>query len=267
MINGHGLKPKKKFGQHFLTDRAVLLRIADACALQAQDTVIEIGAGTGQLTTLLGERARRVIAIEKDRDLIPKLHHACAHLKTVEIVNQDVLRFDLADFGVPRGYILVGNIPYYITGKIIELALEQWPAPKRIVFTVQKEVAERICAKPGQLSILGVLTQALALPTIVKTIPRGAFSPPPKVDSAILELVPRDHIPERQFALMKNAVKAGFSHPRKLCASNLASHYGLQRSETEYVFMQCGVSSSARAQDLTLEQWIKISTLLKPLSA
>ncbi len=267
MIDGREPKPKKKFGQHFLADRTVLLRIADTCALRTEDTVIEIGAGTGQLTTLLGERAGRVIAIEKDRDLIPKLHHACAHLKTVEIVNQDVLRFNPADFGVARGYVLAGNIPYYITGKIIEFALEQWPAPKRIVFTVQKEVAERICAKPGHLSILGVLTQTLALPTIIKTIPRGAFSPPPKVDSAILELVPHDRISEKQFALMKNAVKAGFSHPRKLCASNISASYGMAKTETEKLFGQCAIQPSARAQNITVEQWIKISTLLKPFSA
>lgn len=260
-------KPKKKFGQHFLHDQSVLSRIAQSCRIEEGDTVVEIGAGKGQLTTLLASLGERIIAVEKDRDLIPELEHACAAFKNVAIIQDDVLRVDPANLGIAPGYILAGNIPYYITGKIIELALEQWPKPKQIVFTVQKEVALRICAKPGSLSILGVLTQALAIPRVIAQISKTAFWPAPKVDSAVLELIPRELPAEFDKDAFKQAVKSGFSHPRKLCASNLSIAYGTERKKIEQIFAQCGVNPSVRSQDISVSQWIEISTLLKPLSA
>ncbi len=267
MADERTTKPKKRFGQHFLVDRMILERIAQSCRIERNDTVVEIGAGQGQLTVLLAQQAARVVAIEKDRDLISALTKICAPLGNVDISQQDALDFRPEKHGIDQGYILAGNIPYYITGKIIELALEQWPKPKRIVFTVQKEVALRIAAESGALSILGVLTQMLATPRVVGSIPPGAFSPAPKVESAILELIPNEFPEKSSLPTIKTAVKAGFSHPRKLCASNLAEKYGGQRTEIEKIFAQCGIGASARAQDITIGQWIEISTLLKPLSA
>ncbi len=256
--------PKKRFGQHFLRDEKILSRIADACGATPRDTIVEIGAGEGTLTTLLARRAGSVIAIEKDRDLIPILRAQCAKNTNITIVQADALRFDPHQRGVKPGFILCGNIPYYLTGAIMRIALEQWPKAKRIVFTLQEEVAQRICAKPGNLSILGVLTQILATPRIVGNIKKGSFWPVPKVDSAILTLEPKIPMPQHAYAAVKTVVRAGFSHPRKRCASNLSSELGVDQTVVANAFASLHIRIDARAQDLSPDQWIGISTLLKP---
>ncbi len=180
-------RAKRRLGQHFLTDRGILARIADALDAGPQDTVLEIGAGPGGLTEALAQRAGRVVAIEKDRDLIEGLTQ---RLPAVEVVEADALSVDWHEYaGHP--FLLAGNIPYNITSPLLEKALSE-PQPDRIVFLVQREVADRIVASPGtrEYGALTVGVQAVARAERLFTVPAGAFQPRPKVDSAVLRLTP-----------------------------------------------------------------------------
>ncbi len=180
-------RAKRRLGQHFITDRGILARIADVLDAGPQDTVLEIGAGPGGLTEALAQRAGRVVAIEKDRDLIEGLRN---RLPAVEVVEADALSVDWhACAGHP--FLLAGNIPYNITSPLLEKALSE-PQPDRIVFLVQREVADRIVASPGtrEYGALTVGVQAVARAERLFTVPAGAFQPRPKVDSAVLRLTP-----------------------------------------------------------------------------
>jgi 16S rRNA (adenine1518-N6/adenine1519-N6)-dimethyltransferase len=185
------LAPRKRLGQHFLVDRGALERIADALAPTAEDTVIEIGPGRGALTDLLAARARRVIAIELDRDLVPVLRTRYALAGNVEVIERDVLEVSLGDVAGGE-YLLAGNVPYYITTPILFHALEA-PRPLRAVYLVQREVAERVAAPPGSriYGALSVNVQGFAHAEIVGHVGAGAFRPPPSVESAILRITPR----------------------------------------------------------------------------
>lgn len=181
------MRAKRRLGQHFLNDPRILARIADAVGAGREDTVLEIGPGPGALTTALVERAGRVVAIEKDRDLVPALR---ARVPRATIVEGDALTLDWRGVAGPR-FLVAGNIPYNITTPLIDKALEP-PRPPRIVFLVQKEVADRVTAPPGtkDYGALGVGVRAVALPESLFRVPAGAFAPRPKVDSAVLRLTP-----------------------------------------------------------------------------
>jgi 16S rRNA (adenine1518-N6/adenine1519-N6)-dimethyltransferase len=179
---------RKRLGQHFLTDPRILARIADALAPTPADTVLEIGPGPGGLTAALAARAGRVIAVEKDRALVPALRE---RLPAIEVVEADALALDWHALAGAPGYLLAGNIPYNITSPLLEKALEP-PRPRRIVFLVQREVAERLTAKPGtsEYGALTVGVQAQAAVELLFRVPAGAFKPRPRVDSAVVRLAP-----------------------------------------------------------------------------
>ncbi len=189
-------RAKKHLGQHYLTDPRLLARIADAVEATASDTVLEIGPGLGGLTLALAERAGRVVAIEKDRELVPILR---ARVPGVTVIEADALHADWhALAGVARtgptpvpGYLVAGNIPYNLTSPLLEKALEP-PRPARVVFLVQREVAERVAAPPGShaYGALSVGIQAVARVELGLRVPAGAFTPRPRVDSAVLRLTP-----------------------------------------------------------------------------
>ena len=184
-------RARKRLGQHFLVDRAVLERIADALGPNANDVVVEIGPGRGALTDLLSRRAGRVIAIELDRDLVPYLRDRYRDAGNVDVIERDVLEVDLGAVAGPD-FLLAGNVPYYITTPILFHALEP-PRPARAVYLVQREVAERIVAPPGSRTYgaLSVNVQGVARAELVGRVPGGAFRPPPSVESAIVRLTPR----------------------------------------------------------------------------
>nr|MBA3679534.1 ribosomal RNA small subunit methyltransferase A [Candidatus Saccharibacteria bacterium] len=180
------MKTKKSLGQHWLFDGPSLQAIIDAAELQSTDTVLEIGPGRGPLTDLLSQNAKQVIAVEKDTDLIEGLKVQFILQENVEIIQADIMEFDLRE--VPKDYVVVANIPYYLTSAIIRLLMESVNPPKKLVLLIQKEVAERITAMPGALSVLAVSVQLYALPEYVATVTKDKFQPPPKIDSAILRL-------------------------------------------------------------------------------
>ncbi|MCA9335244.1 ribosomal RNA small subunit methyltransferase A, partial [Candidatus Saccharibacteria bacterium] len=206
--------PKKSLGQHWLTDRDVLAGIADSAEIGPDDTVLEIGPGLGTLTSELLRRAKTVIAVEFDPDLARKLP-AQFPGKNLEVINQDILTFDLNQ--LPEGYKVVANVPYYITSKIVQLLMTAANKPATTVLLVQKEVAERIAAESGDMSILAISAQVYAEASLGDIVPASFFTPPPKVDSqvVVLSMRPTPLVWPDQEKLFFQIVKAGFSAKRK----------------------------------------------------
>lgn len=250
---------RKSLGQHFLSDRRILERIADALAPTPADTVLEIGPGRGSLTEILKSRAARVIAIEYDRALAERLRKQYAN-SAVEVVEADVLSLDLGETaGGP--YLLAGNVPYYITTPILFQALKR-PRANRSVFLVQREVAERMSSAPGgkTYGALSVNLQALASVELIGRVAPGAFHPPPKVESAIVRLIPRDDPAvhpdeERGFSAF---VQAAFGQRRKQMRRVLRGLTDLDPDAADTVLAQVGVDPTIRPESLTPEQFAAV---------
>ena len=253
--------PKKSLGQHWLHDRLVLEHIADCADINETDTVLEIGPGLGTLTSELLRRAKKVIAVEFDPDLARKLP-AQFPGKNLEVVNQDILSFDLSE--LPSGYKVVANVPYYITSKIVQLLMTSPNKPANAVLLVQKEVAERIAAEAGNMSILAISAQLFAEASLGDVVPAALFTPPPKVDSQVIILRTRAEplVAQADEKHFFRVVKAGFSAKRKKLRSSLSGGLGLSKQEVEVLLEKAEISADVRAQDLTLEQWKRLSHLV-----
>lgn len=256
--------PRKRFGQHFLKDRRVLEGIADGLGDLRERTVVEIGPGRGALTDLLVERAARVVAIEIDRDLVTHLRERYAGQPHVEIVEADVLRTVLGEVaGGP--YVLAGNVPYYITTPIIFHALEI-PRPEAAVYLVQKEVAERMAAPPGgkTYGALSVNLQAVATVEYLKSVPPGAFHPPPAVDSAVVRVTPRASavLETALEARYRSFVQSAFGLRRKQLARVVRTVASLDAERATAVIAACGLSPSARPETLTPAEFAKLVKVL-----
>lgn len=254
---------QKNLGQHFLTNQSIASTIVETLTLKTDDTVVEIGPGTGVLTKLLLKQARRVIAIEKDEQLVKQLGTTFENALTegsLEIIHDDIRNFDPSTYNLsPGNYKIIGNIPYYITGRILRIVLSAQPQPSHVVFMVQKEVAERIVARGGKESVLSISVKAYGTPRYVKTVKRGSFNPPPRVDSAILaiENISREFFADTDEDTFFALVKKGFSHKRKQLQNNLAL--------SEEVFHACNIQPKTRAEDLTPEHWRCVCTERKNL--
>ena len=248
----------KSLGQHWLTDRFILSEIADAANITKEDTVLEIGPGLGTLTSELLKRAKNVISVEFDKELARKLPGQFPGTN-LDVVNEDILSFDLNS--VPKKYIVVANVPYYITSKIVQKLMTADNKPKIAVLLVQKEVAERIAATPGDMSILAISAQVFAETELGIEVPKEFFTPAPKVDSQVIVLKTRDKPlvsgdDEKNFF---RVVKAGFSAKRKKLRSSLAGGLGKQKLEVEELLDRVQVSSDARAEDLSLADWQRLA--------
>jgi 16S rRNA (adenine1518-N6/adenine1519-N6)-dimethyltransferase len=253
-------RARKRLGQHFLVDRGVLERIADALAPTGDDVVIEIGPGRGALTDLLVRRAKRVVAIELDRDLVPYLRDRYRDAGNVEVIERDVLEVKLADLAGPT-FLLAGNVPYYITTPILFHALEP-PRPARAVYLVQREVAERISAAPGSRTYgaLSVNVQAVAHAELVGRVPPGAFRPPPSVDSAIIRLTPRpdpvvEESHESDFRLL---VQDAFGLRRKQMRRVVRTVANLDVERADRVLEMAGVDPECRPETLSPEDFARL---------
>jgi len=255
-----------KLGQNFLQDKIVLQRIIDSTDLNADDFIIEIGPGKGVLTEELGKHARKVLAIELDDNLIRPLRARFVDEKNIEIIHSDILKINLSALTKKyklktSGYKIIANIPYYITSKIIRLFLEAETPPAEMILMVQKEVAERIVAKPGQLSILAVSVQYYADAEILFPVSKNSFLPVPEVDSAVIRI---SHIVKRgshdieEAAQFFRIVKAGFSAKRKTLANNLANGLHLDKTEAEEAIKKIGLQPNVRAQELSISDWKKL---------
>lgn len=269
LLRAHDLKPNKKLGQNFLVDAAALGRIVAAADLGPDDVVIEVGAGLGTLTEPLAQAAGRVIAVEFDRGMVQILREQFGDRPNVEIVQGDILRIPNPGLGYPR-FKVVANLPYYITSAVLRHFLEQEPRPHLMVVTVQQEVAERIVAGPGDMSLLAVSVQFYGEPSLVARIPAGAFYPPPKVSSAVVRIAipgaPRAPLPPGLDDVgFFRVVRAGFSQKRKTLRNSLSAGLRLDPADTAQALEQAGVDPRRRAETLTLEEWARLAgALLAP---
>jgi 16S rRNA (adenine1518-N6/adenine1519-N6)-dimethyltransferase len=260
LLRTYGLRPDKRLGQNFLIDPIALNEVIQAADIDAEASVLEIGPGLGGLTRLLARRARRVVAVELDANLLPPLYQVLAPFSNVEIVQGDILTHDPARLMGAAGYRVVANIPYYITSALIRHLLEARLKPQRLVLTVQREVAERMCAMPGDLSLLALSVQVYGTPTIVARIPAEAFYPAPKVDSAVVRVEMSDHpaIPPADLESFFRLAKAGFSQKRKTLRNALAGGLRLEKAEASALLEAAGVDPMRRAETLSLEEWGKL---------
>lgn len=255
MASSHG--PKKSLGQHWLKDPEILADIAEAAELTSDDVVLEIGPGLGTLTSRLLARANSVTAVEFDADLARKLPGQFPG-KKLTVINQDILQFDLNQ--LPKNYKVVANVPYYITSKIVEKLMTAENKPSIAVLLVQKEVAERIAAGAGNMSVLSVSVQVFAEAELDIEVPRQFFTPPPKVDSQVVVLRTRNNpliTPEDQRDFFR-IVKSGFSAKRKKLRSSLSGGLGIDKGVAEELPKNAGISPDARAEDLAIEDWKRL---------
>jgi 16S rRNA (adenine1518-N6/adenine1519-N6)-dimethyltransferase len=256
----HFPPPRKRFGQHFLTDPSILGRIVDALAPSRDETVIEIGPGRGALTDVLLSRAGRVIAIEIDRELAPRLRERHAGDARLEVIENDVLR---VDFAAAAGgeYVVAGNVPYNITTPILFHALRA-PRPRRAVYLVQREVAERVVAPPAseEYGALSVNVQSVARAELVFKVPAGAFQPPPKVESAVLRITPRPDpvIGAGEENAYRALVQAAFGLRRKQLRRVVRTVCHLGADEADRVVSAAGLDPEARPEVLTPGDFAKL---------
>jgi len=250
--------PKKSLGQHWLKDRDILANIADDANIGPDDVVLEIGPGLGTLTSELLRRAKKVIAVELDGELAAKLPGQFPGTE-LEVVNQDILSFDLTR--LPENYVVVANVPYYITSKIIQLLTTAVNKPRTIVLLIQKEVAVRLAAKPGDMSILAVSAQIYAEVELSDVVLAKFFTPPPKVDSQVVVLNTRETAlvsPEDE-KLFFRVVKAGFSAKRKKLRTSISSGLRISKLEAEELLKSNGISPDDRAEQLSLDDWLRLT--------
>lgn len=251
------MKAKKSFGQNWLRDDYTLDLIVDSADLTLTDTVLEIGPGLGTLTNKLVQKAGKVVAVEADQDLIPYLLDQAAKVNNLDIVVGDILKYDLRK--LPDNYKAVANIPYYLTSNLIRTLLEANNPPTVMVLLVQKEVAERIVAVPGQMSVLSFSVQYYAEAEIVAPVAKELFDPVPKVDSAIIKITRRDQpVFEADTKKLFKLVKAGFGEKRKMLRNSLSGGLQLSTAEVESLLKNAGLKPTSRSQELSILDWQKL---------
>jgi 16S rRNA (adenine1518-N6/adenine1519-N6)-dimethyltransferase len=265
VLKRYGLRADKSLGQNFLQDPFALEQIANAAEIKPDDAVLEIGPGLGSLTRYLAVSARQVTAVELDADLLPPLKAILKPHTNVRLIHGDILKLSPSELIDQPDYIVAANIPYYITSVIIRHLLEHEPKPRRMVLTLQKEVADRICAAPGDLSLLALSVQVYGHPAITGRIPSGGFYPAPKVDSAILRLDIYESplIPHEQMATFFKLIKAGFSQKRKTLRNSLSSGLHIPTAETESMLKQTGIDPQRRAETLSIAEWRALCEIQK----
>lgn len=290
LLNQRGLRPSKGLGQNFLVDKGTVRKVIEAANLQSDDTVLEIGPGLGVLTQELAKQAKKVIAVEKDRNMTDILKETMKDYKNIEIIQGDILKifnFQLQPSGEsPRGPAIfnkfsiskiIGNLPFYLTAPVIrqflELADTRCP---QMTFVVQKEVAQRICAKPPDMNLLAVSVQFYAEPKIISYIPKESFWPSPEVDAAIIKIIPGDFASfltivgkvtksdNFPVSLFFKIVRAGFSQPRKQLINNLSKGLKTDKKKVEEWLLKNGVQPSQRAETLTVKDWVNLTKRFPP---
>lgn len=261
ILKAHGLRADRSLGQNFLQDPHALERITAAAEILPTDTVLEVGPGLGALTRYLAVAARQVIAVELDGRLLPPLREVLSGYTNVEIILGDMLKLAPAQIVPASDYLVVANIPYYITSALLRHLLETTPRPRRVVLTVQKEVAERICAGPGEMSLLALSVQVYGQPRIMAVVPAGAFYPAPKVDSAVvrIDMFPAPFIPYTLLDTFFALAKAGFSQKRKKLRNSLSVGMKKSPAEIEGTLRAAGIDPQRRAETLSLEEWRELT--------
>lgn len=262
-LGQYNIKPLKGLGQNFLICGSILQKIIGAADLKPSDVVLEVGPGTGVLTSELAKRVKTVVAVEKDKKMAEAAKDILKNHKGVRVINSDILKMenlkletDLKD----NNWKLIANLPYYISSRVIRKFLENKNRPERMVLTVQKEVAQRICSSPPKMNLLAVSVQFYAEPKIISYVPANCFWPKPKVDSAIIRIKPRIFKDREQVSadLFFKVIKAGFSHPRKQIINNLAKALGMNKEKIILWLSKINIKPSQRAETLTIKDWLNL---------
>ena len=254
----YGLRPSKQYGQNFLLNEEVVKKMIEAGKISKKDTVLEVGPGFGVLTLSISEKAGKVVAYEIEKKIREYWEEKQKEYKNLEIVWGNILYSNKLQVGNGK-YKVVANLPYQITSQVIRFFLEQENKPESMVIMVQKEVGERICAKPGDLSVLGLSVQFYGEPEIVSLVSKNDFFPEPKVDSAVIKIFLKKDLPDVNEKKFFDFIKAGFINKRKLLIKNLKNYFGKKNKEKiDKAFEKMGFSNNIRAQELSLEEWIKL---------
>jgi 16S rRNA (adenine1518-N6/adenine1519-N6)-dimethyltransferase len=260
------LRPSKGLGQNFLINQSVLEKIVAAAELTPDDVVLEIGAGLGAMTEPLARDAGHVVAVELDQRLIPVLQDVLADLDNVTLVQGDILALDPAALvgDLDLRYQVVANLPYYVTSAVLRHLLEAPLKPRRMVLTVQREVAERIVAKPGKMSLLAVSVQFYGRPQLLFRIKPGSFYPSPGVESAVVrvDVHATPIVPVEDTDAFFRVVRAGFSQRRKQLRNTLSAGLRQAPAEVATQLAEIGVDPRRRAETLSLEEWAKVTQTL-----
>ena len=260
-------KPSKGLGQNFLVDQNVLNKIVAVSNIQPDDIIIEVGPGLGTLTKELAQKAKQVFAVEKDETMIEVLKETLADFKNVQVINGDILKLDLSPYILKGEYKVVANIPYYLTSPLIRKFLESEKQPQEMVLMLQKEVAKRICSKPPQMSLLAVSVQFYAKAHIEANVSKNCFWPAPKVDSAIIKIIPTENqyiLPDLFFQV----VKAGFVQPRKQLVNNLTTLNSpdgvkLTKEQISSWLLENKIKPSQRSETLNISDWVNLAKSFK----
>jgi 16S rRNA (adenine1518-N6/adenine1519-N6)-dimethyltransferase len=256
-MSSNGVRAKKSLGQHWLKDKSVLENIAGTALVHEHDLVLEVGPGLGTLTDVLLSRGAGVIAVEMDEKLADKLSRA-KDSPRLEVVQGDILKFDLTK--LPKNYKVVANIPYYLTSHLLRILAESANPPKQITLLVQKEVARRICAKPGDMSLLSVSAQFYFDTELGRMVPARLFSPPPKVDSQVVNMFRRTKLPldAKDTKEFFRIAKAGFANRRKILLNSLAGGLDKSKEEIATKLQIAHIDPGARSQELSINQWLRL---------
>lgn len=272
LLEQYGIRPSKGLGQNFLVSERVLTAIIEAANLSRDDIILEIGPGPGLMTKRLAQRAGQVVAVELDQRLVDVLHDSLSDCDNVRVVQGDILDVDPARLlaeatGAPvhsLRYKVVANLPYYITSAVLRRLLEPAERPELMVLTVQYEVAERMVASPGEMSLLAVSVQVYGKPEMVRRVPASAFYPPPKVESAVVRILAHEEplVPAEREQEFFRVVRAGFSQRRKQLVNSLSGGLGLSRDEVTRALEAAGVEPTRRAQSLSVAEWLDLAAVI-----
>ncbi len=260
LLYAHNMRPNKAFGQNFLIDRSILMKIVAAAEIDADDEMLEVGAGTGVLTRELAQQARRVVAVELERDMLALLAKTTSYFPNVELIARNLLFLNPVEIFGQAPYKLVANLPYYITAPTFRHFLESANPPRVLVVMVQQEVAQRIIAQPGDLSLLAISVQFYGQPRIVARVPASSFYPAPKVDSAILRVdvhadAPLTAVERESFFRL---VQAGFSERRKQLHNSLTHGLHYKNEIIRAWLAEAGIEASRRAETLSIAEWLQL---------
>lgn len=263
IMEKYDIAPKKLFGQNFLISEGILEKIIKEANLSKDDVILEVGPGLGALTLKMAPHVKKIIAVEKDRELVKILTERLKEqgISNVQIIEEDILKFNPTDHRLmANDYKLIANIPYYLTSALIRDFLESQNKPQKIILMIQKEVAQRICAPKydEKMNILALSVQFYAEARVLFYVSKANFWPAPKIDSAVIEIIPLKKLPEIDEKMFFRVVKAGFANKRKQLASNLANNLNVPKEKIEEILENIGLNPRQRAEELALEQWFNL---------